>query len=198
MSHASRVVLQDILRPPYFVPETKNISDLLKEFQRRRIHVAIVLDEFGGTAGMITLEDILEELVGDILDEYDEDITTFEHVTRNEFVVKAATSIAEINTMLPAPLPEGDHYETVGGLMNVLFGKIPEPGCVIQHGGYECTVLDSTRRTVELVRLRYLHAQELQPQDTSPQDTPPQDMQGIAAEQSTTEHLQQRTTTAVF
>jgi CBS domain containing-hemolysin-like protein len=198
IQHKELIVLQDILRPPYFVPETKNISDLLKEFQRRRIHVAIVLDEFGGTAGMITLEDILEELVGDILDEYDEDITTFEHVTRNEFVVKAATPIAEINTMLPAPLPEGDHYETVGGLMNVLFGKIPEPGCVIQHGGYECTVLDSTRRTVELVRLRYLQAQELQPQDTSPQDTPPQDMQGIAAEQSTTEHLQQRTTTAVF
>jgi CBS domain containing-hemolysin-like protein len=154
--HKELIVLQDIVRPPYFVSEDKNISDLLKEFQKRRIHVAIVLDEFGGTAGMVTLEDILEEIVGDIMDEYDEDVSQVHMAARDEFVIKATTPIAEINELLPSPLPEEESYETLAGLMNTVFGKIPSAGDTAVYAGYECLVLEATRRNVELVRLKRL------------------------------------------
>jgi CBS domain containing-hemolysin-like protein len=157
--HQQLIVLQDILRPAYFVSKEKNIGDLLKEFQKRRIHVAIVLDEFGGTAGMVTLEDILEEIVGDILDEYDEDVAQVEYATPNEFVVKAITPISEINILLPVPLPTEESYETLAGLMNMLFGKIPTAGESIVFQGYECTVVEASKRAVEVVRLRRISEQ---------------------------------------
>ncbi len=156
VQHRELILLHDILHPAYFVPETKSVSHLLREFQKRRIHVAIVIDEFGGTAGMVTLEDILEELVGDIMDEYDEEVPQFQTVKQDEFIVNAKTPITEINELLPAPLPESERYETLGGLLNVLFGKIPEEHAVIIHAGYECTILKTSKRSVETVRLRYI------------------------------------------
>lgn len=154
--HKELIVLQDILHPAYFVSEDKNIKDLLKEFQVRRIHVAIVIDEFGGTAGMVTLEDILEQLVGDIMDEFDEDDTSVQEVHRNEFIVSAKTPITALNEMLPHPLPNDERYETLGGLLNILFGKIPPEHSTMLYEGYELTVTKSSRRSVETVRLRYV------------------------------------------
>jgi CBS domain containing-hemolysin-like protein len=172
--HKELIVLQDIVRPPYFVSEEKNVGDLLREFQKRRIHVAIVLDEFGGTAGMVTLEDILEEIVGDIMDEYDEDVSQVQMSAQDEFVIKASTPIAEINELLPVPLPEEESYETLAGLMNSIFGRIPSAGDTAVYEGYECIILEATRRNVELVRMKHLpdtHQTQSSPRAVSQQES---------------------------
>ena len=148
------VELARIMRPPYFVPETKKINRLLRQFQRKHIVMAIVSDEFGGVSGIVTIEDIMEELVGEIQDEYDNEVPVVEKVTEDEYRVNPATPISDANEYLPFPLPEGDDYETVGGLLNVIYGSIPEVGDVAVLDPYEFRVLQRSRRAVELVQLR--------------------------------------------
>jgi CBS domain containing-hemolysin-like protein len=147
------LILKDIIRKPYFIPETKKINDLLSDLQQKRIQIAIVLDEFGGTAGMVTLEDIVEELVGEIQDEYDEEKPAVEKVSDNEFVVSASASIYDVNEYLPHDLPEDGDYDTVAGLVGELFGKIPEVGEHKDYYGYTFTVLKKAEQNVESVRL---------------------------------------------
>ncbi|HEX8505529.1 MAG TPA: hemolysin family protein, partial [Hymenobacter sp.] len=114
------VELARIMRAPYFVPETKKINRLLRQFQRKHMHIAIVSDEFGGVSGIVTIEDIIEELVGEIQDEYDNEVPVVEKVSETEYRVNTSTPISDANEYLPYPLPEGDDYETVGGLLNVI------------------------------------------------------------------------------
>ncbi|HXI00430.1 MAG TPA: hemolysin family protein [Sphingobacteriaceae bacterium] len=147
------LVLQDIIRKPYFIPETKKINDLLSELQLKRIQIAIVLDEFGGTAGMVTLEDIVEELVGEIQDEYDEEKPVVEKVSDSEFIVNASASIYDVNEFLPHDLPEDEDYDTIAGLVGHLFGKIPEVGENKEFNGYVLTVLKKTEQNVEAIKL---------------------------------------------
>lgn len=147
-----KMVLDEIIRKPYFIPETKKINDLMKEFQLKRIQIAIVLDEFGGTAGMVTLEDIVEELVGEIQDEYDEEKPIVERLSENEFLINAAATIYDVNEFLPHDLPEDEDYDTVGGLVGDLFGKIPEVGESKEFSGYVVTVLKKTDQNVESVK----------------------------------------------
>ena len=154
--HPELIVLLDIVRPAYFVHESKSVRELLREFQKRRIHVAIVIDDFGGTAGMITLEDILEEIVGDIQDEFDDDQATMRRVDEYEFEITASTPITELNELLPKPLPEDERYETLGGFINVLFGKIPDASEMMVENGYMFTILKKNKRAVELIRITYL------------------------------------------
>jgi CBS domain containing-hemolysin-like protein len=156
VQHQELIVLQDIVRPAYFVHGGKSLRELLREFQKRRIHVAIVIDDFGGTAGMITLEDILEEIVGDILDEYDDEQATVRRVDEFEFEIAAQTPIPELNETLPKPLPEDERYETLGGYVNALFGKIPDANESITKDGYMFTILKKNKRAVELVKITYL------------------------------------------
>ena len=106
LARKSSFQLKDIIRKPYFIPETKKINDLMAELQQKRIQIAIVLDEFGGTAGMVTLEDIVEELVGEIQDEYDEEKPIVEKVNETEFIVNALAPIYDVNSHLPHDLPE--------------------------------------------------------------------------------------------
>jgi CBS domain containing-hemolysin-like protein len=146
-------VLKDIIRKPYFIPETKKINDLLSELQLKRIQIAIVLDEFGGTAGMVTLEDIVEELVGEIQDEYDEEKPIVEKVSSNEFVVDATASIYDVNEYLPHDLPENGDYDTVAGLVSGIFGKIPDVGEAREFNGYNITILKKADQNVESVKL---------------------------------------------
>jgi CBS domain containing-hemolysin-like protein len=148
------VELARIMRPPYFVPETKKINRLLRQFQRKHIVMAIVSDEFGGVSGIVTIEDIMEELVGEIQDEYDNEVPVVEKVAEDEYRVNPATPISDANEYLPFPLPEGEDYETVGGLLNVIYGSIPEVGDVAVLDPYEFRVLQRSRRAVELVQLR--------------------------------------------
>ncbi len=148
--------LARIMRPAYFVPETKKINRLLRQFQRKHIVMAIVSDEFGGVSGIVTIEDIMEELVGEIQDEYDNEVPVVEKISETEYRVNTATSIPDANEYLPYPLPEGDDYESVGGLLNVLYGNIPEVGDVAVLDPYEFRVLSRTGRVVEMVQLRII------------------------------------------
>ncbi|HET9504982.1 MAG TPA: hemolysin family protein [Hymenobacter sp.] len=150
------IELARIMRPAYFVPETKKINRLLRQFQRKHIVMAIVSDEFGGVAGIVTIEDIMEELVGEIQDEYDNEVPVVEKISETEYRVNTSTPIPDANEYLPYPLPEGDDYETVGGLLNVLYGNIPEVGDVAVLEPYEFRVLSRASRVVEMVQLRVL------------------------------------------
>lgn len=145
--------LSDIIRKPYFVPETKKINDLLSELQQKRIQIAIVLDEFGGTAGMVTLEDIVEEIVGEIQDEYDEEKPTVEKISDTEFVVNAYATVYDVNEYLPHDLPEDEDFDTMGGLVSHAFGKIPEVGDSEECYGYLFTILKKTEQNIETVKL---------------------------------------------
>ncbi|MEO8794103.1 MAG: hemolysin family protein [Daejeonella sp.] len=147
------LVLKDIIRKPYFIPETKKINDLLSELQLKRIQIAIVLDEFGGTAGMVTLEDIVEELVGEIQDEYDEEKPIVDKISDTEFVVNAAASIYDVNEYLPHDLPEDGDYDTLSGLVGDLFGKFPEVGEMQEFNGYNIIILKKTEQNIESVKL---------------------------------------------
>lgn len=154
------LVLREIIRKPYFIPETKKINDLLNELQAKRIQIAIVLDEFGGTAGMVTLEDIVEEIVGEIQDEYDEEKPIVEKVSDHEFVVNASASIYDVNEFLPHDLPEDGDYDTISGLVSDLFGKIPEVGERKDFYGYTFTILKKAEQNIESVKLELVINQE--------------------------------------
>ena len=146
--------IEKLMRPAYFVPETKKINLLLKQFQRRRLHMAIATDEFGGVSGIVTIEDIIEELVGEIQDEYDEEAPIVERINDYEYKVNGAASVPDANDYLPYPLPEGEDYETVGGLLNVIYGHIPENlNEVASFNEYDVRVLEKSERRVEWVLL---------------------------------------------
>ncbi|GEO06384.1 hypothetical protein AAE02nite_40480 [Adhaeribacter aerolatus] len=145
--------LEKLIRPAYFVPETKKINRLLQHFQRSHLHMAIVSDEFGGVSGIVTMEDIMEELVGEIQDEYDEEVPIVEKLSDFQFKVDTAASILDVNDYLPYPLPEGEDYETVGGLINVIYGTIPEIGDTAVYNEYEFKVLEKSQRNIEMVLL---------------------------------------------
>jgi len=154
------IVLKDIIRKPYFIPETKKINDLMAELQQKRIQIAIVLDEFGGTAGMVTLEDIVEELVGEIQDEYDEEKPIVERVNDREFIVNALAPIYDVNSHLPHDLPEDGDYDTVSGWLGDIFGKIPDVGEHKESNGYNITVLKKSDQNIESVKLELLINEE--------------------------------------
>lgn len=156
MVRGEEINLKEIIRKPYFVPETKKINDLMAELQQKRIQIAIVLDEFGGTAGMVTLEDIVEELVGEIQDEYDEEKPIVEEVNEREFIVNALASIYDVNEHLPHDLPEDGDYDTVSGWLGDLFGKIPDVGEQREANGYNITVLKKSDQNIEAVKLELL------------------------------------------
>ena len=154
--HKKVFAIKDIIRKPYFIPETKKINDLMAELQQKRIQIAIVLDEFGGTAGMVTLEDIVEELVGDIQDEYDEEKPIVEKVNDTEFIVNALAPIYDVNSHLPHDLPEDGDFDTVSGWLGDIFGKIPDVGEQKESNGYNITVLKKSDQNIESVKLELL------------------------------------------
>lgn len=160
LAHNEAIVLRDIIRKPYFIPETKKINDLMAELQQKRIQIAIVLDEFGGTAGMVTLEDIVEELVGEIQDEYDEEKPIVEKVNDREFIVNALASIYDVNSHLPHDLPEDGDFDTVSGWLGEVFGKIPEVGEHRESNGYNIIVLRKFDQNIESVKLELLINEE--------------------------------------
>jgi CBS domain containing-hemolysin-like protein len=161
LEHQNLIILQDLLRSPYFIPETKHISELLREFQRRKIHLAVVVDEFGGTAGLVTMEDILEELVGDIQDEYDEEATGVEQIDENTYLVNAGMTISDVNDVIEGfKLPEGDDYTTIAGLVNKWFGHIPEENEEYERDAVRMTVLKTFNRRVVTVRVEDLNPKQ--------------------------------------
>jgi CBS domain containing-hemolysin-like protein len=125
----------DFLRPAHFVPETKRVPELLREMQTEHFHMAVVVDEYGGTAGLVTLEDLIEELVGEIVDEFDQEEPMIEPLSDGSVRVNARMSVDELNDLLHAELPEGD-WNTVGGLMFHLLGHVPVEGEQVTADGH--------------------------------------------------------------
>jgi CBS domain containing-hemolysin-like protein len=160
LARDEEIVLKNIIRKPYFIPETKKINDLMAELQQKRIQIAIVSDEFGGTAGMVTLEDIVEELVGEIQDEYDEEKPIVEAVNDREFIVNALAPIYDVNGHLPHDLPEDGDFDTVSGWLGHIFGKIPDVGEQKESNGYNITVLKKSDQNIESVKLELLLNEE--------------------------------------
>lgn len=159
--------ITSVIRPAYFVPETKRIRVLLRELQNKRMHMAIVVDEFGVTSGLVTLEDIVEELVGEIQDEFDDERPAVEKRKDGSYIVNAHASILDVNALLPVPLPESTEYSTVAGLVNVLFSGIPEVGQEIDDESYEVRILKRSRGSVDSVLLT---PQTLEPLQETPEE----------------------------
>jgi CBS domain containing-hemolysin-like protein len=153
LANKNLIVIQDIIRPVFFVLEDEKINVLLHKLQKEKMHLAIVLDEFGGTAGIVTLEDVLEEIVGEIQDEYDEELPILEVVSADKFKVLASASINDVNELLPVPLPESQDYETVGGLIMNVTGRIPALNEKIKLSNYICEILKRSERKIEIIGL---------------------------------------------
>lgn len=147
--------LGEIVRSAYFVPETMSLESLLREFRRRKAHMALVVDEYGGVSGLVTLEDVLEEIVGDIHDEYDEDAPAFREAP-DGLRVDARTDIERLEEHLGVELDGDGEYETVGGLVFHALGHVPKPGEAFRYRGLEITVVDADKRRVKEVKIRRL------------------------------------------
>lgn len=146
--------IKDLLHPVYYVYENKLISEILNDFQKQHLHLAVVIDEFGSTQGIITLEDILEELVGEIQDEDDEEKPIVERNDDGTFVVQTTNSLEDINEMLPHPFTENENYTTLSGLLLYHFKRIPKVNDKIVVDHYEINVTKIHRRTIQLVVLK--------------------------------------------
>ena len=149
---ADVATLAELRRPPSYVPETKRIDDLLREMQRSRNHLAVVVDEYGGSTGVVTLEDVLEEIVGEIQDEHDRAPASVDRLPDGSYWVAARTNIEELNEALDWSLPKHD-YETVAGLVLATLHRIPRIGEEFQVSGYTITVLDADARHVKAVKI---------------------------------------------
>lgn len=142
------------MRKVPFIPETKRVRDLLHEFQERKAHMAVVLDEYGGTAGLVTIEDILEELVGDIMDEYEpHEPSSLKRIDAQTVEVDARMHIDDLNDELDIQLPEDGDYETIGGFIFSTLGKVPRVGEQCTHENIAIQVIDAEPRRVKRVRL---------------------------------------------
>ena len=157
IEYEDTIVLEDIIRPAAFVPETKKISQLLREFQKQKIHLAIVIDEFGGTEGIITLEDIIEEIVGEIHDEYDEIKLSYTKETDGTWIIDGGMNISDFNETFSAQIPEDVDYETVNGFLHKLTGRIPDKKEEIQFGNISFTIIRKSERRIEKIKVKRYH-----------------------------------------
>ncbi len=155
LPHADERAVTAIMRSAYVVPDTKPVSDLLREFQRRRVQIAIVVDEYGGTAGLATLEDLLEEIVGEIRDEYDEESEPIVDLGEGVFAFSGKVDIDDLADRLGVEIAR-EGFETVGGYLLARLGRVPAVGETLDIDGLGVEVLEAERRRVTKVRVRRL------------------------------------------
>jgi CBS domain containing-hemolysin-like protein len=153
LAHPELIVLQDLLRPALFMPWNKPVGQLLREMQEKRSLIALIVDEYGGFEGIVTLEDILEEIIGEIRDEHDVEASLPQLGPDGTAVLRAETRLADLNRALNATLPDGGDFETISGMLNSAAGAIPQAGDRFFIGGLEFTVLQRDDRRVRLVRV---------------------------------------------
>ena len=146
------LTLTEVMRTPYFIPETKRIDDLLKDFRTRRVHMAIAVDEYGGTSGLITIEDLLEEIVGDIQDEYDLEIPWLQPQDDGTLLVDARANVEELEEYYDIEIPR-EKFDTVGGYLFHLLGNVPKKGEKVSDNGLILMVEESDERKIEKVRI---------------------------------------------
>jgi putative hemolysin len=147
------VALRRILHPVHFVPETKKVGQLLKELQKRRTHMALVIDEHGSFVGLVTMEDLLEEIVGDIRDEYDWEERPVERLRDGSLIVEGTVSAAELRDQFQVPIPESTEFQTVAGFMLERLGSVPKGGEAVVEGDYRFTVVDVERNRITKVKV---------------------------------------------
>jgi putative hemolysin len=152
------MAIRDLLRPAYFVPETKKLDDLLREIQKNRVHMVIVIDEYGSVAGLVTIEDLVEEIFGDIQDEYDREEKLFERVNEYEYIFDAKISIDEFNDLMDTEIGD-EGYETLGGFLYSQLDKIPIAGDTSTFKNLTFTVLSTRGRRITKVRVLREHEQ---------------------------------------
>jgi CBS domain containing-hemolysin-like protein len=152
---SARRLVSDIMRPAAFVPETKRVADVLREFQTGRFQLAIVVDEYGGTAGLVTVEDVVEELVGEIRDEYDLEAEPVVRETEDSYVFSGKVAIGEMVDRLGLQIDDGG-FETVGGYVLTRVGRVPAVGERFAIDGLDVEILEAERRRIHKVRLRKL------------------------------------------
>lgn len=146
--------LKEIMRSPFFVPETKKVNELLREFRTRRTQLAIIVDEYGGTAGMVTLEDLLEEIVGDIDDEFDvEEPEEYAQVGEDTYELDGSLSVFDINDSLNLNLPEDQGYDTLAGFVMYKLGRLPEEGEELRDAGWSMKILKINDRRIDRVKV---------------------------------------------
>jgi CBS domain containing-hemolysin-like protein len=153
LGSSDKVNLRSLARPAYFVPESKKLHHLLKEFQQEKSHMAIVVDEYGGTAGLVTLEDVIEEIVGDIQDEYDQELPLYRKLDEKTFLVDAKIDLHDLNEELEINLPTEGEYESLGGFILQLTGYVPHQHEIVKYDGYTFQVEKVDRNRILLVKL---------------------------------------------
>ncbi len=164
-------LVTEFMRPAVFVPETKPILTMLSDMQRARNHLAIVVDEYGGTAGLVTIEDIVEEIIGEVADEFDKERRYVTTLGPDEWVVDGRLSVEEAREMLGLDLPESDEYETVAGWVLMELGHIPVPGEVVMRGSLTTKVEVVRRRRIARLRITRTHAEEVKHRGPNGADT---------------------------
>jgi putative hemolysin len=152
------VVLRKILHPMLFVPETKKVGGLLKELQKRRSHIAIVIDEHGSVTGLVTLEDLLEQIVGEIQDEYDWEERPVERLRDGSLVVDGTLSAEVLRLGHHIPIPESEEFDTVAGFMLNTLGAVPRGGEAVTVGDYRMTVVDVEKNRISKVKVEKVGA----------------------------------------
>lgn len=150
----TEVSLKKILRTAYFIPESKKVDDLLRELQQRKVHMAVVVDEYGGTAGLVTIEDLLEEIVGEIQDEYDAEEATVETLSEHEYLFDARVNLGEVNDLVGVELAS-EGSDTLGGYIYGQLGKVPAVGDTVQVDNVRIEVLSVAGRRIKQVRVSH-------------------------------------------
>jgi CBS domain containing-hemolysin-like protein len=152
--------IEEITRPAHYIASNKKLIDIMRDFQKQHVQFAIVVDEFGGTEGVITMEDILEELVGEIQDEYDVETPLVEKLEDRKYRVQGSVTLIALNEKLPRPLPENEIYVTLAGMLIDIVGRIPNVGESIRYDDYVFTVVKRIKNQIILVDVVDKHVEE--------------------------------------
>ena len=147
--------LEEVIRPALFIPESKTLEELLGEFKNRRVHIAIVIDEYGGVSGLVTIEDLIEEIVGEIEDEFDLGEAEIERINNDEFVMNASVNLDQLRDLFSVEI-QSDGFDTVGGLVYQRLGKIPSSGDSVEHVGIRIEVLSTSGRRLKNLKVTKL------------------------------------------
>ncbi|MCS6949708.1 MAG: hemolysin family protein [Armatimonadota bacterium] len=168
--HLEEFDLRRVMRPPYFIPETKKVDELMREFRTKKTQIAIVRDEYGGTSGLVTLEDILEELVGEIHDEYDVEETPFEQLDNHTYRADGRTPVEDVNDKTGLHLPT-DEYDTIGGFVFGLLGRPAQAGEQIAYGRANFIVEEADGRRIRKLRIEVAPAEPEEEVEEQPQES---------------------------
>ncbi|MEW5744104.1 MAG: hemolysin family protein [Nitrospirota bacterium] len=160
LSRTGTVEIHKIVKPPIFIPETMKISILLREMQRKRVHMAIVIDEYGGVSGLVTLEDLLEEIVGEIRDEYDTESPVIT-LSDGSMIIDASTSVSDLNEDYHLEIPESEDYETLGGFIVTNLQRIPKPGDTIEVDSKRLRVVEMVAQRIAKVKMEKIEREPL-------------------------------------